>query len=83
MTQKDYGLIKNRMEKSANLYKLCLEKALSDTTMGLITHIAKVNTTTEREQRYRTIGKITDIISISETEKEFLEKLKTEFPEVF
>ena len=81
MTQKELDLINTRMQKSANLYKLCLEKQLSGTTMEQITRITRDNTTAEREQRYRTIGRITDILQGCKTEEEFLQKLKTDFPE--
>lgn len=49
--------------------------------MEQITRITRDNTTAEREQRYRTIGRITDILQGCKTEEEFLQKLKTDFPE--
>ena len=83
MTQKELDLINTRMQKSANLYNLCLEKQLSGTTMDQITRITKDNTTVERERRYQMIGRITDMLQESKTEEEFLQKLRESFPESF
>lgn len=64
------------------LYNECRERKLSDSTMDMITVIKREATTQGGiEQRSRVIGRITDRLQESKTEEEFLQKLKTDFPE--
>ena len=74
---------KKRLQLSSNLWKLFMEKNLSEPTIGMITSILKAEETQGTERRCQILGKITDILQISQTEEEFLQKLKTDFPKEF
>ena len=81
MKPKTTDTMEKRLHISLTLYKECQKRMISDSTMQTIIDIIEDNTTTEREQRYQTIGRITDILRERKTEEEFLQKLKTDFSE--
>ena len=74
---------KKRLQLSSNLWKLFMEKNLSEPTIGMITSILKAEETRGTERRCQILGRITDILRESKTEEEFLQKLKKSFPESF
>lgn len=77
------NLTEERLQFSSNLRNLYMEKNLSEYAIETITNILKVESMQGTELRYQTNRKIWDLLQVSETEQEFLEKLKEEFPEQF
>ena len=81
---KNTGTAERNVRVFLSLYNECVRRKISDSTMDMITVIKREATTQGGiEQRSRVIGRITDILQESKTEEEFLQKLKTEFPEAF